>query len=274
MNMLEKKKIICITLMTSVFTVYAEQDMYPRMGVVASSTEIASINYMCKPPKDDKINYRTIECEIYYQTLKKGVYKEQRKLIEDEFKKRGIPTEMCSLASKKNITSMSISEVQAELDKQDKTQNSFTKEMIANMAPILHKMCKERTLESVIKFVEFTSNIEANTCEIQTSKTKETFTELPQQKGERSLWISEENPIPPCGRKDIIKFIPVEKNWWHVQYEHAVLNKQAKDDDGKSCKEVDGVKNVFNSMSNTWNMPCKHIKLANKGAWNGPFNPN
>jgi hypothetical protein len=252
---------------------FAQEDMYPRGGVIASNTEIASITYSCKSPKDDKLNYRTIECEFNYQTLKKGEYKNQRTLIEDEFKKKGIPAEMCLISGKKNITSMTVAEVQAELNKQDNTRNSFTKEMIAEMTPILHKMCKEKTLESFVNFIEFVANKEANTCEIETRKTKETFTELPQNKGERSLWISEQTPMPPCGRKDIIKFMPAEKNWWHIQYEHMVLNKQAKDDDGKSCKELDGVRNYFNSMSNTWNMPCKHIKLSNKGAWSGPFNP-
>ena len=252
---------------------HAEQEMYPRMGVIASSTEVASINYSCSKPKDDKVNYRTIECESHYQTLKKGEYKNPRAQIEDDYKKNGIPTDMCVIAGKKNITNMTVAEVQAELNKRDDTRNSFTKEMIADMTPILHKLCKEKTLDSVLKFAEFIANKEANTCEIETSKTKETFTELPQNKGERSLWISEESPMPPCGRKDIIKFLPADKEWWHIQYEHVVLNKQAKDDDGKSCKQLDGVRNVFNSMSNTWNVPCKHIKLANKGAWNGPFNP-
>jgi len=262
-----------LSLMSLSCTAFAEEEMYPRTGVIASSTEVASINYSCSKPKDDKVNYRTIECDFYYQTLKKGEYKNQKTLIEDEFKKKGIPADMCVISGKKNITNMTVAEVQAELNKQDNTRNSFTKEIIAETTPILHKMCKEKTLDSVLKFVEFTANIQANTCEIETGKTKETFVELPQNKGERSLWISEQNPIPPCGRKDIIKFIPADKEWWHIQYEHVVLNKQAKNDDGKSCKELDGVRNVFNSKGNTWNMPCKHIKLANKGAWNGPFNP-
>ncbi len=266
-------KVILLSLMSLTCAALAQEDMYPRGGMLASSTEISSISYSCKSPKGDTLNYRTIECEINYQTLKKGEYKNQKTLIENDFKKNGIPADMCVISGKKNITSMTVAEVQAELNKKDNTRNSFTKEMIADMTPILHKMCKEKTLQSLFMFTEFVSNIEANTCEIETSKDKKTFTELPQNKGERSLWISEQNPMPPCGRKDIIKFMPTEKNWWHIQYEHVVLNKQAKDDDGKSCRELDGVRNVFNSMSNTWNTPCKHIKLANKGAWNGPFNP-
>jgi hypothetical protein len=87
--------------MTMACAAYAEQDTYPRMGVVASSTEIASINYSCKPPKDDKLNYRTIECEIHYQTLKKGEYKNQRALIEDEFKKRAYHQICASYQAKK-----------------------------------------------------------------------------------------------------------------------------------------------------------------------------
>lgn len=252
---------------------YAEQNMYPRTGVIASSTEIASLKYSCSKPKDDKINYRIIECDFYYQTLKKGEFINQRTLIADEFRKSDIPEEICVISGKKNIKNMTVAEVQAELDSQHKTQNKFTKELIAEITPILHNMCKEKTLDSFFKLVEIQANIKANTCEIETGKTKETFTELPQKKGERSLWISEQNSMPPCGRKDIIKFIPIDKERWHIQYEHIVLNKQAKNDDGKSCKLLDGVRNIFNSTANTWNTPCKHIKLANKGAWNGPFNP-
>jgi len=271
--MIDKKKIFLLSCMLLTFAVFAGDEIYPRVGVIASNTEIASINYSCMSPKDDKINYRTIECEISYQTLKKGEYKNQRKLIEDDFKKNGVPTDMCVLSGKKNIATMTVAEVQTELNKHDNTRNIFAKEMIAEISPILHKMCKEKSLESLIKFVEFASIREANTCEIETSKTKEIFRELPQNKGERSLWVSEQNSIPPCGRKDIIKFIPADKQFWHVQYEHIVLNKQANDDNGNSCKELDGVRNTFNSTANTWNLPCKHIKLANKGAWSGPFNP-
>ncbi|PUE35521.1 hypothetical protein B9Z46_10770 [Limnohabitans sp. Hippo4] len=266
-------KIFLLSFAFLTLTVFAQDETYPKVGVIASNTEIASINYSCMRPKDDKSNYRTIECEISYQTIKKGEYRNQRELIEEEFKKSGIPTDMCVMYGKKNIANMTVAEVQAELNKIDNTKNSFAKEMLYELAPILQKMCKEKTLESLIKFVEFVSMKEANTCEIETSKTKEIFRELPQNKGERSLWISEQSSIPPCGRKDIIKFIPTEKNWWHLQYEHVVLNKQAKDDNGKLCKDLDGVRNIFNSTANTWNFPCKHIKLSNRGAWNGPFNP-
>jgi hypothetical protein len=251
----------------------AEQESYPRMGVIASSTEMASINYSCTKPKDDKVNYKKIECEIYYQTLRKGKAQLQKAMIEEDFKKQGIPSDMCNMFGKKNIVDMTVAEVQAEIDKQDDTRNSFNRDMIVEMTPVLQKMCREKTLASVLKFAEFSANIETNTCEIESSKIKETFTELPQKKGERSLWISEDSPMPPCGRKDIIKFMPTKDGRWSIQFEHMVLNKQAKDDSGKSCKDLDGVRNVFNSSNSTWNSPCKFIKLANKGAWNGPFNP-
>jgi hypothetical protein len=270
---MNKLKFLLLGFIALAFSAHAEQEMYPRMGVIASSNEIASINYSCTKPKDDKVNYRKIECEMYYQTLKKGQSKFQKAMIEDEFKKKGMPAEMCTLFGNKNITDMTVAEVQAELNRQDATRNSFNREMIAEMTPVLQKMCKEKTLESVLKFAEFSANIDANTCEVEAKKLKETFTELPQNKGERSLWISEDSPMPPCGRKDIIKFVPLKDGRWAIQFEHVVLNKQAKDDDGKMCKDLDGVRNVFNSMNSTWNFPCKHIKLANKGAWNGPFNP-
>lgn len=266
-------KFLLIGLLVFTCFAHAEQETYPRMGVIASSTEMASINYYCSKPKDDKINYRKIECEIYYQTLRKGKSNFQKAMIEDDFKKKGVPSEMCTMFGKKNIVYMTVAEVEAEVNKQDDTRNSFNRDMIAEMTPVLQRMCKEKTLESVLKFAEFSANIEINTCEIESSKVKEIFTELPQNKGERSLWISEDSPMPPCGRKDVIKFIPAKDGRWAIQYEHIVLNKQAKDDNGKMCRDLDGVRNVFNSSNNTWNSPCKYIKLANKGAWNGPFNP-
>jgi hypothetical protein len=266
-------RFLLVGLIALTCSAHAVQETYPRMGVIASSTEIASINYSCSKPKDDKVNYKKIECEISYQTLKKGKPILQKAMIEEEFKKNGYPAEMCTMFSKKNVIDMSVAEVQIELNKKDATRNGFNRDMIAEMTPVLQKMCKEKTLESVYKFVEFSSNIEANTCEIVSRKMKETFTELPQNKGERSLWISEDQAMPPCGRKDIIKFIPTSEGQWAVQFEHVILNRHAKDDDGKMCKELDGVRNIFNSSNATWNMPCKYIKLANKGAWQGPFNP-
>jgi hypothetical protein len=271
---MKKIKFLVAALIAFSGSVFAEQEMYPRMGVIASSNEIASINYSCSKPKDDKINYRTIECEIHYQTLKKiGSVKVQKAAVEEEFKKKGIPSELCTMFGKKNIVDMTLAQVQAEASKQDETRNSFNRDMIAEMTPVLQKMCKEKTLDSFFKFVDFSSGIEENTCEIESGKTKDLFTELPQRKGERSLWISEDAPLPPCGKKAVIKFIPSKNDRWVVQYENVVLNKQAKKEDGQMCKDVDGVRNVFNSSNSTWNLPCKYIKLANKGAWQGPFNP-
>jgi hypothetical protein len=111
--MIDKKKIFLLSYMLLTFAVFANDETYPRVGVIASNTEIASINYSCMSPKDDKINYRTIECEISYQTLKKGEYKNQRKLIEDDFKKNGVPTDMCVLSGKckQNLISMTTQEI-------------------------------------------------------------------------------------------------------------------------------------------------------------------
>jgi hypothetical protein len=251
----------------------AEQDLHPRWGVMASTTENASIKYSCSKPKSDASGNRQIECELSYQKLKKGNPKSQKSQIEAEFKKNGIPSEMCSIFGKKNIVIMTQAEIQAEVSK-DNTLNSFNKEIIAEMTPILQKMCKEKTLESLNKLIDFTENIEVNTCEIETRIIKENFSELSQKKMERSFWISEGKAYPPCGKKEIIKIIPIKNNLWSIQFEHIILEKQVKNDGGKLCKDLDGIINIFNSSNTILKPPCKYIKLESKESWLGPFNPN
>ena len=49
---MNKLKLLLHGLLAIACSAYAEQEMYPRMGVIASSTEVASINYSCSKPKD------------------------------------------------------------------------------------------------------------------------------------------------------------------------------------------------------------------------------
>jgi len=123
-----------------------------------------------------------------------------------------------------------------------------------------------------VEFLSFLARIDENTCEIESGSFKRIFYELPQGKGARSLWISEGYPVMPCGKKEVIKFIPAESGGWTLKFEYVVLNTLGKEDDGRMCENSAGVRNVFNSHNNTWNLPCKHIKLANNGGA-GPFNP-
>ena len=270
---MQKTIFLLIGLCMTCTVTFAQNELFPRMGVIASSTEMASINYQCKRPKDDKVNYRTMECEISYQTLKgRKSPKFDKAEIDAEYKKTGIPSDLCTMGkSNKNVSDVTLAELIAE-SKDDSHWTNFNKEVVTEMLPILQRMCKEKSVDSVYKLIEFQNGVEKNTCEIESSNLKEVFTESP-QKGGRSVWISEGSSLPPCGKKEIIKFAPKGKDGWTIQFENIVLNKQAKDDDGKMCKDFDGLRNNFNSSSSTWVLPCKYIKLANRGAWHGPFNP-
>ena len=254
-------------------SVFANEEIHPSFGLISSSTEIASINYSCSSPKSES-GTRKIECELSYETIKKGRYNLQKEAIEAEFKIKGIPQDMCTMFDGKNIVDMSVSEINAAINRKDSTLNSFNREVTNAMIPVLKRMCKEKTLESLISFGELMAGIEANTCEIQSSKVKKLFVELTQAKGQRSIWVSDGVPSTQCGKKEVIKFLPAEDKRWHLQYENVILNKQAKDDTGKLCREQDGVRNEFNSRNSTWIFPCKYIKITNTGAWRGPSNPN
>lgn len=251
----------------------AQQDNYPRMDVLASSSEMASINYACNKPVAKAGEYKKIECDISYQVLRNQKKTQvPRKEIEDEFKKKGFPGDICKMYGK-NIAGMTIEEVRVEAERQEEPLNDFNRMIISEMTPILQEMCREKSLDSFLKFVKFSQEIESNTCEIESKKIRETFTELPQKKDNRSLWVSEGNSLPPCGKKEIIKFVPLGSNSWAVHFENIILNKQAKTDSGGACKDLEGDRNLFNSHNNVWILPCKYIKVANKAAWQGPFNP-
>lgn len=252
---------------------FANEETHPRFGLISSSTEMSSINYSCSSPKSES-GARKIECELSYETLKKGKYDLQKEAIEAEFKTKGIPQDMCTMFDGKNILDMSVSEINSAMNRKDSTLNSFNREVTTAMIPVLKRMCKEKTLESLNGFAELMAGIEANTCEIQSSKVKKLFVELTQAKGQRSVWISDGVPLTQCGKKEVIKFLPAADKRWHLHYENIILNKQAKDDAGKSCKEQDGIRNEFNSKNSTWVLPCKYIKITNTGAWRGPSNPN
>lgn len=255
-------------------SVHATEDYYPRIGVIASKDEIASINYNCSKPKDDRINYRTTECELSYETLKKGKYDFQAKDVEAEYKKNGFPKELCMTFGERNIADMTQAEIDLEISKGDRSLNDFNIDMISKMIPILKVACKDRTLNSLKNFINLMQRVEADTCTVESVILKRTFVELPQQKGQRSLWVNENSASPPCGKKEIIKFVPLKERRWAIQFENIILNKSAKTDEGDSCDQLNGVRNTFDSFSSTWNLPCKHIKLTNRGAWKGPFNPN
>lgn len=264
---------LCVTLALLPTCTWAEvPGFYPGQFWGHSTYELGGLNFDC-----EKKNKKQISCQFEYEAIRPG---NALSIFPDvTLYMRRQPTKTLAELTKKETQRAICGK--RKFTVQDRRRREYEERAKVSNPRGLSKNQIEQILEiaevtvnycnATEKAIEAAANAlaaawvkkERNACSIVRWKDKFALSHVSLGRGKRPMWVKEGKPYSPCGLKDVTKIIPVplKEGEWKVTFDYIVLNPDALDSEGRSCKRYQSLAHAVEPGPEDTYLPCDEIKL-------------